>query len=43
MPEGVWINGRQNMQIQFRKLASTSRFRRTEESAGFQKIEPDTN
>ena len=37
-PEGVWVNGKQTLQIQCRKLASTIRFRATEESSGFRKV-----
>jgi hypothetical protein len=38
MPEGVWVNARQILQIQYRKLAATQRFRSTEESSGFRKV-----
>ena len=37
MPEGVWVNARQILQIQYRKLTSTQRFRSTEESSEFKK------
>jgi hypothetical protein len=39
MPEGVWINARQTLLIQCRKLAATMRFRILEESSGFKKAE----
>ena len=38
MPEGVWVNARQILQIQYRKLASTQHFRSTEESSGFRRV-----
>ncbi len=38
MPEGVWVNARQILQIQCRKLTSTMRFRSTEESSEFKKV-----
>lgn len=38
MPEGVWVNARQILQIQYRKLTSTQRFRSTEESSKFKKV-----
>jgi hypothetical protein len=38
MPEGVWVNARQILQIQCRKLASTLRFRSTEESSEYKKV-----
>jgi hypothetical protein len=38
MPEGVWVNARQILQIQCRKLTSTLRFRSTEESSEFKKV-----
>ena len=39
MPDGVWINTKQALLIQGRKLTATMRFRSTEESSGFQKVE----
>jgi hypothetical protein len=39
MPGGVWINTKQALLIQGRKLTATMRFRSTEESSGFQKVE----
>ena len=38
MPEGVWINTRMVMSIQCRKLASSLRFRTTEDSSGFKPV-----
>jgi hypothetical protein len=38
MPEGVWVNAKQILRIQCRRLASTVRFRTTEESSGFRKV-----
>jgi hypothetical protein len=38
MPEGVWVNARQILQIQYRKLTSTLRFRSTEESSEIKKV-----
>lgn len=38
MPEGVWANAIQILQIQYRKLTSTQRFRSTEESSEFKKV-----
>ncbi|MEI7729186.1 MAG: hypothetical protein WCO56_06425 [Verrucomicrobiota bacterium] len=35
MPDGTWVNVRQVVQINCRKLASTMRFRNTEKSSGF--------
>jgi hypothetical protein len=40
MPEGVWVNARQILQIQCRKLASTLCIRSTEESSNFKKLAP---
>ncbi len=39
MPDGVWINAKQALAIQFRKLTSTLRVRVTEESSGFRKAD----
>ena len=39
MPDGVWINTKQVLFIQFRRLAATLRFRTKEECTGFQKVE----
>jgi hypothetical protein len=38
MPDGVWINAKQALHIQCRKLTATMRFRTTEESSGFEKV-----
>lgn len=38
MPEGVWINVKQILQIQYRKLTSTQRFRATEDSSEFRRV-----
>ncbi len=38
MPGGVWVNTSQALRIQYRKLASTIRFRTTEESSRFKTI-----
>jgi hypothetical protein len=38
MPDGVWINSKQALHIQCRKLTATMRFRTTEESSGFKKV-----
>ena len=37
MPDGEWVNGRQRMFIVARQLASTKKYRTTEESSGFRK------
>jgi len=39
MSEGVWVNARQVLLIQYRKLTATRHFRTTEESSGFKKAE----
>jgi len=39
MPDGVWINTKQALLIQCRKLMATLRFRTTEESRGFRQLE----
>ena len=39
MPEGVWVNARQTLLIQCRKLATPLRFRILEESSGFKKVD----
>jgi hypothetical protein len=39
MPDGVWVNGKQSLLNQCRKLAATLRFRATEESRGFRPVE----
>ncbi len=39
MPDGVWVNLKQAWSIQFRKLTSTTRFRVTETSEDFKRIE----
>jgi hypothetical protein len=38
MPDGVWINTKQALLIECRKLIATTRFRITDESSGFKKI-----
>jgi hypothetical protein len=38
MPDGVWVNTKQALLIECRKLLATSRFRTTDESSGFKKI-----
>jgi hypothetical protein len=38
MPEGVWINAKQALLIQCRKLTATTRFRTTDVSSGFKKM-----
>jgi hypothetical protein len=38
MPDGVWINAKQALLIQRRKLTATTRFRTTDESSGFKKM-----
>jgi hypothetical protein len=38
MPDGVWINTKQALLIQCRKLTTTMRFRTTEASSGFKKL-----
>jgi hypothetical protein len=43
MPEGVWANAKQTLRIQCRKLASTIRFRNTEECSGFKKVAAKTS
>jgi len=40
MPGGVWVNNKLTLLIQCRKLATTLRFRTTEESRGFRRAEP---
>jgi hypothetical protein len=39
MPEGVWINKKLSMFLQCRKLATALRFRLTEDSSGFERLE----
>jgi len=39
MPEAVWVNNRQVFHIQFRKLTSTTHYRKTEQSSDFKKVE----
>ena len=39
MPDGVWVNTKQAWTIQFRKLASTTRFRVTETSTNFRRVD----
>jgi hypothetical protein len=39
MPDGVWINAKETLFIQCRKLAATLRFRNTEESRGFRRVQ----
>jgi hypothetical protein len=39
MPEGVWINTRNSLQIHYRKLTATTHFRKTEHSSGIAKVE----
>jgi len=38
MPDGVWINTKQSLLIQCRKLTAKLRFRTTEVGSGFQKV-----
>jgi hypothetical protein len=38
MPEGAWINARQSLMIQCRKLAAPMRFRLREESSDYKKV-----
>jgi hypothetical protein len=38
MPDGVWINAKQALLIQCRKLMVTMRFRTTEIASGFKKV-----
>jgi hypothetical protein len=38
MPDAVWINARQALLIQCRKVTTTTRFRSTEESSEFKKV-----
>jgi hypothetical protein len=38
MPDGVWINTKQALLIECRKLIATMRFRTTDESSGFKKL-----
>jgi hypothetical protein len=38
MPDGVWINAKQALFIQCRKLTATTRFRTTDKSSGFKKM-----
>lgn len=40
MPDGVWVNTKQAWAIQFRKLTATTRFRITETSSGFRRLNP---
>jgi len=42
MPDGVWANARQSLEIQFRKVASTKRFRITEVSSGYKRVPSDS-
>ena len=37
-PDGVWINTKQALLIECRKLIATTRFRTTDESSGFKKM-----
>ena len=39
MPDGVWVNARQEIVIHWRKLTGTTRFRVTEATSGFRKVE----
>jgi hypothetical protein len=39
MPDGVWINNKMALLIQCRKLATALRFRTTEDSCGFRRLE----
>jgi hypothetical protein len=39
MPDGVWVSTRMAISIQGRKLATALRFRLTEESSGFRRVE----
>jgi len=38
MPDGAWIDTKQALLIQYRKLTATMRFRTTETSSGFKKV-----
>jgi hypothetical protein len=38
MPDGVWIDTKQALLIQYRKLTTTMRFRTSETSSGFKKV-----
>jgi hypothetical protein len=38
LPEGIYLNAKQTLLIQYRKLTSTQRLRSTEESSGFEKV-----
>jgi hypothetical protein len=38
MPDGAWIDTKQALFIQYRKLTATMRFRTTETSSGFKKV-----
>jgi hypothetical protein len=38
LPDGVWVISKQTLQLQLRKLASTKRYRITEESSGYQRV-----
>ena len=38
MPDGVWINTKQALLIECRKLIATTRYRTTDESSGFKKL-----
>jgi len=40
MPDGVWINTKQALLIECRKLIATMRFRTTDESSEFKKLVP---
>lgn len=39
MPDGIWINSKQSLLIQCRKLTTTLRFRNTEVSCDFRRVE----
>lgn len=39
MPDGVWVNSKMVLLIQCRKLATTLRFRMTEDSRAFKRVE----
>jgi hypothetical protein len=39
LPDGVWVNTKQALFIQCRKLTATTRFRTTDKCGGFQKVE----
>lgn len=42
MPDAVWVNAKQVLLLHYRKLTATTRFRKTEGSSGFQKVDLGT-